>query len=403
MSFVTYLECSATGERYEAGRLQGLSRAGRPLLVRYDLAAVARALGKADLARREPDMWRYRELLPLASADDIISLGEETTPLVPLPGLAFRLGGGEVLVKDEGRMPTGSFKARGLGLAVAMAKSFGVERIALPTAGNAGAALAAYGSRAGIECFVFCPDDAPDVTISEIAYHGAKTYRVNGFVNHCAEIVAKGANEMGWFDFTTLKEPYRIEGKKTMGLELAEQLGWELPDVIFYPTGGGTGLIGMWKAFNELGEMGWIGPKRPRMVVVQSTGCGPLVRAYEEGAAEVVEPWEPVTTSLHGVRVPKPLGDRLCLSVIFESDGFAEVVDDEAVEAARTEIAAKDGLHLCPEGAACAVAYAQALEKGRVERTERVVLFNTASGLKAPMPPASATLDRHRPIDYRAL
>ncbi|MBI4184803.1 MAG: threonine synthase [Proteobacteria bacterium] len=403
MSFVSHLECSLTGERVAAGGPQTVSPAGAPLLVRYDLPRLARALSKAELAKRPPGMWRYLEFLPLRGREDILSLGECETPLVALPRLGARLGGGEILVKDEGRMPTGSFKARGLSIAVAMARAFGVRRIAMPTAGNAGAALAAYGARAGIECFVFCPEDAPEAALREAALHGARVFRVDGLINHCGELVARGAARMGWFDFSTLREPYRIEGKKTMGLELAERLGWRLPDAIFYPTGGGTGLIGMWKAFRELAAIGWVEGRMPRMVAVQSTGCAPLVRAFDQGAAEVREPWAPVETRVHGVRVPKPFGDRLCLKVLAESGGFGEAVADEAVEAMRAEIARSEGLNLSLEGAACAAAYAQALAKGRVGPAERVVLFNCASGLKSEMPAVTRRLDRHAPIDFAAL
>ena len=254
-TFVTHLECSLTGERYEADQLHGLSRAGRPLLVRYDLAAVGAALSRDTLAARETDLWRWRELLPVRQTANVVSLGEVETPLIPIP----RAGGGKVLVKDEGRLPTGSFKARGLVMAVAMAKELGVTRIAMPTNGNAGAALAAYDTRAGIETIVLCPDDTPEVNVREIAMQGARVWRVNGLIDDCGAIVGQGAAEGRWFDFSTLKEPYRIEGKKTMGLELAAQLGWRLPKAIFYPTGGGTGLIGMWTAFDELEQLGWIG------------------------------------------------------------------------------------------------------------------------------------------------
>ena len=401
--YVTHLECSATGERHDADTLQTISRAGKPLLVRYDLDAVKARLTKKRLINRPAEMWRYRELLPMRSASDVISLGEPMTPLISLPAMARKLGGGEVLVKDEGRMPTGSFKARGLAVCVAMLKSFGVTRAAMPTAGNAGAALAAYCSRAGIETFVFCPEDAPEVTVREIALQGANTWRVNGLINHCGAIVAAGTEEMGWYDASTLKEPYRIEGKKTMGLEIAEQLGWDVPDVIFYPTGGGTGLIGMWKAFEELADLGLIGEKRPRMVAVQSTRCGPLVKAFDEGHSEVVEPWDPVTTNLHGVRVPKPFGDFICLQVMRDSGGFGSAVDDDEVAEARLEVAREDGVHLGPEGTACLVAYRQELKRGRVGPDDRVVLFNCASGLKSDMPPMTRHLDRHAPIDFKTL
>ncbi len=402
-NFVTHLDCSRTGERLPPDVLRNVSPAGAPLLVRYDLAAMRQAVSRDELQQRPPDMWRYLEFLPLADATDIVSLGEPMTPLIALTNAQKRLGGGEILVKDEGRMPTGSFKARGLAVAVSMAKAFGVQEIAMPTAGNAGAALAAYCARAGISAQVFCPDDAPETTIREIAFHGAKTWRVNGLINHCGEIVAAGVKEKGWFDFSTLKEPYRIEGKKTMGLELAEQLNWSVPDVIFYPTGGGTGLIGMWKAFEELAALGWISDKRPRMVAVQSTHCGPLVRAFDAGHSEVEEPWAPVTTKIHGVRVPKPFGDFLCLQVLRDSNGFGSMVDDDEVFAAQARTAREDGLHLSLEGAACLVAYEQELATGRVTSSDQVVLFNCASGLKADLPPVETRIDRHNTIGFSAM
>ncbi|MCH7930526.1 MAG: threonine synthase [Proteobacteria bacterium] len=401
-TFVTHLECSATGERHQADRLHGLSRAGKPLLVRYDLDALGEAIDKETLARRPADMWRYREFLPVRRAENIVSLGETVTPIVAVPRLAAKLGGGELLIKDEGRLPTGSFKARGLGMAVSMAKELGVARMAIPTAGNAGAALAAYASRAGIEAYVFCPDDAPEVAISEIEYQGARVYRVNGLINDCGKIVGEGREAMGWFDASTLKEPYRIEGKKTMGLELAEQFGWDLPDVIFYPTGGGTGLIGMWKAFAELGAIGWIGVKRPRMVAVQAAGCAPIVKAFEAGA-EHAEPWPDAHTIAAGMRVPAAIGDFLILRAVRESNGFAIAVDDETIEAARAEVASGEGLHLCPEGAATYAAYEQALSDGRVSKDETALLFNCGNGLKYPLPPVTRRLDHTKPIDYAAL
>ena len=401
-NFVTHLKCGATGEHLPAERLQTVSAAGKPLLVQYDLSAVGAALNRAELGRRPRDMWRYEELLPISRAE-AVSLGENETPLIPLTRLPRALGGGEVLVKDEGRLPTASFKARGLAMAVSMAKRFGIERIAMPTAGNAGAALAAYCRRAGIEAYVFCPEDAPEITVREIAFHGATVYRVNGLINHCGELVRRGSEEMGWFDFSTLKDPYRIEGKKTMGLELVQQLDWEPPDVILYPTGGGTGLIGMWKAFEEMAALGWIGEKRPRMVAVQSIHCGPLVRAYETGAREVPEPWDPVETSIHGVRVPKPLGDTLCMAAIYDSNGFATAIDDAEVEPARRKVADAEGLNLCPEGAACWLAYKQELASGRIAAGERVVIFNSANGLKADMPAMTKRLDRFEEIDFAKL
>ncbi|MBV8494882.1 MAG: threonine synthase, partial [Alphaproteobacteria bacterium] len=282
LTFVTHLECSMTGERYPADQLHGLSRAGKPLLVRYDLDGIRSALSREALAARPQTLWRYREMLPVRRPENVVSLGEVVTPLVSLPRIASRLAkGGEILVKDEGRLPTGSFKARGLALAVSMAKELGIRHMAMPTNGNAGAAMAGYCARAGIKATVFCPDDTPAVNVREIAMQGAAVYLVDGLIDDCGKLVAEGEKTVGWFNCSTLREPYRIEGKKTMGIELAEQLGWDVPDVIFYPTGGGTGIIGMWKAFAELEALGWIGKKRPRMVVVQAAGCAPMVKAWE--------------------------------------------------------------------------------------------------------------------------
>ncbi|MBO44842.1 MAG: threonine synthase [Rhodospirillaceae bacterium] len=402
-SYVTHLECSFSLKHYEPERLYNLSDAGRPLIVRYDLNAIKAAVSPEDLLARPQDMWRFEELLPVLPHAEIVSLGEAWTPLIPLPRISVKFGGGEILVKDEGRMPTGSFKARGLALAVTMAKALGVTNIAMPTAGNAGAALSAYCSRAGLRSTVFCPEDAPETTVREIAFHGAETYRVNGLISHCGELVAQGVDSQGWFDFSTLKEPYRIEGKKTMGLELAEQLDWDVPDLIFYPTGGGTGLIGMWKAFQELEELGWISKKKPRMIAVQSTGCAPLVKAYDEGKAFVDEPWEPVTTKLHGVRVPKPLGDFLCLQVMRDSDGFGVMVSDDDVSDTRAMVAREEGFHLGPEGAACLVAYRQALKAGRITKSDQAIIFNCGNGLKSDLPPMDRSIDRHETIDFGSL
>ena len=397
--FVTHLECAMTGERYEPGPVYNLSRAGKPLLVRYDLAAVRKSLSKDALAARAPDLWRYRELLPIRDAADAVSLGEMMTPLIRAPQLEARLGGGAILVKDEGRLPTGSFKARGIALAVSMAKAFGITHMAMPTNGNAGAALAAYATRAGIKATVFCPEDTPEVNVSEIALQGGAVYRVNGLIDDCGKIVGEGQSKVGWFDTSTLKEPYRIEGKKTMGLELAEQLSWQLPDAIFYPTGGGTGLIGMWKAFAELEAIGFIGAKRPRMIAVQAKGCAPIVRAYETGEEHAAR-WDNAHTIASGIRVPQAIGDFLILRAVRESSGFAIAVDDEAITDALTEMAQVEGLLLCPEGAATYAAYKQSLADGRVSRSDQVVLFNCATGLKYPLPPAGRPLDRHKPIDF---
>ena len=401
-TFVTHLECAMTGERHAADEIHNLSRAGKPLLVRYDLGGLKKALSKQALAARPPDLWRYREMLPVRRTQDIVSLGEAITPLLPLPKMAARLGAGELLVKDEGRLPTGSFKARGLVMAVSMAKAFGIKHMAMPTNGNAGAALAAYASHAGIKTTIFCPEDTPEVNVSEIGLQGAAVYRVNGLIDDCGKLVAEGKAKLGWFDVSTLKEPYRIEGKKTMGLELAEQLGWSVPDVIFYPTGGGTGLIGMWKAFAELEAIGFIGSKRPRMVAVQAAGCAPMVRAYEEGV-EHAPRWENAHTIAAGIRVPQAIGDFLILRAVRESGGFAIAVSDEAIAAGLEEVAREEGFLLCPEGAATYAAYQQSLADGRVSKSEQAVLFNCATGLKYPLPPVRRTLDRHKPIDFAAL
>ncbi len=401
-TFVTHLECSATGRPYPADQVHGLSEEGKPLLVRYDLPALAARLSRDDLRARAPDMWRYREFLPVRRARNIVSLGEPMTPLVSLPASARTVGSGELLVKDESRLPTGSFKARGISVAVSMAKELGLSRMAMPTNGNAGAALAAYCARAGIEAYVFCPDDTPEVNVREIALQGAKVWRVNGQIDDCGRIVAEGTPAMGWFDASTLKEPYRIEGKKTMGLELAEQLGWTLPDVIFYPTGGGTGLIGMWKVFAELGALGWIEGPLPRMVAVQAAGCAPIVRAFESGT-EHAERWENARTWASGIRVPAAIGDFLILRAVRDSHGFAVAVTDEEIRSAQETVARRDGLLLGPEGAATFAAYEKALREQRIAPTNRAVLFNCGTALKYPMPPAEQRLDRNRSIDFSRL
>ena len=401
-TFTSHLECGLTGERFPADQIHTLSRAGKPLLVRYDLEALRRSVTPADLATRLPDFWRYREFLPVRRRENVVSLGETVTPLLRAPRIEQRLGSGEILIKEEGRLPTGSFKARGLALAVSMAKELGIKRMAMATAGNAGAALAAYATRAGIESFVFCPEDAQGPNVGETVLQGAKLYKVNGLINDCAKIVAAGKEAMGWFDTSTLKEPYRIEGKKTMGLELAEQLGWTLPDVIFYPTGGGTGLIGMWKVFDELGRIGWIDGKRPRMVAVQSTGCAPIVRAYEQ-KQEFAEPWQNAATVASGLRVPAALGDFLILRAIRESEGFAVAIPDEVILEARAEVGREEGILLSPEGAATYAAYRQALAEGRIRKSDRVVLFNCGNGLKYPMPDTMLRVDCRKPIDYSKL
>lgn len=401
-TYVSHLECSMTGERYEAGRIHGLSDAGRPLLVRYDLDAMKAGLNKEDIAASGQDgFWRYAGMLPVSGPENRVSLGEVMTPLIPLEQSAGLMGAkpGKAIVKDEGRLPTGSFKARGLCLAVSMAREFGLDHLAIPTNGNAGSAMAAYARRAGMRATVLCPSDTPDINIREIQAQGAATYLVNGLINDCGKIVGEGKESVGWFDVSTLKEPYRIEGKKTMGLELAEQLGWKLPDVIFYPTGGGTGLIGMWKAFAELKELGWIDGPMPRMVAVQAEGCAPIVRAWEAGE-EHAPLWQDAHTVAAGIRVPIAVGDFLIIRAVRESGGFAMAVSDEDIMDLRDGIAREEGLLLCPEGAATAVAYKRALEDGLVGADDTAILYNCATGLKYPLPPVDGRIDKDQPVDY---
>jgi threonine synthase len=396
-SYATHLECSVSGDTYDIRKLQSLSAAGKPLLARYDLEALRRELRREEIARRPPDLWRWHELLPLEDPAWIVSLGEVETPLIVLSHSPRPAGFRPPTVKDEARLPTGSFKARGLAVAVSMAKARRVRRLAIPTNGNAGAAMAAYAARAGLEAFCFCPDDTPEINLSEIALQGAAVWRVNGLINDCARLVEAGKSKFGWFDLSTLKEPYRIEGKKTMGLELAVQTDWQLPDVVFYPTGGGTGLIGMWKAWQELAALGWIAAPLPRLVAVQSTGCAPIVRAFDSGASTATA-WENARTIAAGIRVPAALGDFLILEALRESGGFALAVPDSAIEAARQQVGSRDGLLLSPEGAATYAAYLEAAEGGRLRASDRVVLFNCASGLKYPMPAVTARMDVRAPF-----
>ena len=338
----------------------------------------------------------------MADYSNRAELGETATPILPLDRTAARLGAGTLLVKDEGRLPTGSFKARGLALAISMAKELGITSIAMPTNGNAGAAAAAYAAAAGIEAVIFAPQETPEINIREIAAYGARVYRVNGQIDDCGKLVAAGKASRGWFDLSTLKEPYRIEGKKTMGLELAEQLGWQLPDVIFYPTGGGTGLIGMWKGFAEMEAIGLIGPERPRMVAVQAEGCAPIVRAFEAGERHATR-WDDPATVAAGIRVPQAVGDFLILDAVRESGGFAIAVTDAAIENAVASVARDDGTLLCPEGGATLAAYEKSLELGLVNRQEKALLFNCATGLKYPLTDQSRTLDRHAEIDWSTI
>ena len=400
-NFVTHLECSLTGKKYEKNKIHGLSDEGKPLLVRYDLEAMKKVVSRDDVGNsNEPGFWRYSFMLPVEKKEDRVSLGEVVTPLIKLDSSVKRLDiNASVMVKDEGLLPTSSFKARGLALAVSMAKQLKLNHLAIPTNGNAGAALAAYASRAGIKSTVFCPDDTPEINIREIERLGAETFMVNGLINECGKIVLEGKEKVGWFDVSTLKEPYRIEGKKTMGLELAEQLNWTLPDVIFYPTGGGTGLIGMWKAFSELLELGWIENKMPRMVAVQAEGCAPIYKAWNEGK-EFAPLWDDAKTIAAGIRVPVAVGDFLIIRAVNESNGFSITVNDNEIVNARDEISVSEGTLLCPEGAATFAAYKKALSSNLVSKNESVVLFNCATGLKYQLPEVSNFINKNDPIDY---
>ncbi|MBL6850765.1 MAG: threonine synthase [Alphaproteobacteria bacterium] len=401
--YVTHLECSMTGKKYPANEIQGLSEVGRPLLVRYDLEKIKKEISREEISNSKIDgLWRYSPLLPVKNPEDRVTLGEIITPLIKLINSVNynKEDKGLVLIKDEGRLPTGSFKARGLCLAVSMAKQFKLNHLAIPTNGNAGAAMAAYATHAGIKSTVFCPEDTPDINIREIQSLGAETFLVNGLINDCGKIVGEGKEEVGWFDVSTLKEPYRIEGKKTMGLELAEQLNWELPDVIFYPTGGGTGLIGMWKAFLELKELGWVKGKLPRMVAVQAEGCAPIVKAWENGE-EHAPLWKDAYTKAAGIRVPVAVGDFLIIRAVNESKGFAIAISDEEIMQTRDRVAYTDGCFLCPEGAATMRAYEKALSKKLITKQDKVVLFNCATGLKYPLPAVTNKLDKNKKIDYK--
>lgn len=381
-STLTHLECSRCRATHSAGRLQNLCPCGGPLLARYDLAAAARTLTRGSLAGRPYTLWRCAEVLP-GKASEAVTLGEGGTPLLRLERLGSELGCPQLYLKDESFNPTGSFKARGLAVAVSQARALGARRLAIPTAGNAGGALAAYASRAGLEAHIFMPRDAPRANRLECEAHGAHLTLVDGLIGDCARLLAERKEREGWFDVSTLKEPCRIEGKKTMGYELFEQLGGRLPDAIFYPTGGGVGLIGMWKAFVEMEALGWIGPERPKMISVQASGCAPIVRAFEQGKRES-EPWPQAEaqTLAAGLRVPKALGDFLVLDALYESRGAAVAVDDAEILAAVRRLAQREGIFACPEGAATLAALPGLLERGLLRPDETIVLFNTGSGMK---------------------
>jgi threonine synthase len=378
---VTHLECALCNKIFKAGEIHGLCDCGGPLLVRYNLQRIRQTWDRSQLAHAPDNMWRYGPVLPVTQPTSIISLGEGMTPLLPIARSAARLGSSNLLLKDEALNPTGSFKARGLSCAVSMCHQLGVKKIAIPSAGNAASALSAYAAAAGIEAYVFMPRDVPQSNFIECKAYGAHVTLVDGLISDCAKIVAARKDAEGWFDISTLKEPYRIEGKKTMGYELVEQLGWRVPDAIFYPTGGGVGLIGMWKAFDEMEQLGWIGPKRPKMIAVQAEGCAPMVRAFERHEQRS-EFWQNASTVAAGLRVPKPLGDFLILDAVKKSGGAAIAVSDTELIDAGIQLAADEGIFIAPEGAACLPALGKTLKSGLLTPEDEVVIYNTGSGLK---------------------
>jgi len=405
MSYFTHLECTACGESHDADKVQTVcKKCGKPLFARYDLEEVKEAVTRRELVGREATMWRYWELLPVKSRRNAVCLGEGWTPLVHTPRLGERIGLNDLWVKDEGIIPTGTFKARGLSMAISKAKELGITRVALPSAGNAAGAMAAYGARAGMEVYVFMPKDAPKVNMVESQVVGAKVVLVDGFITDAGKLVREGNQEMGWFNVATLGEPYRVEGKKTMGIEVAEQMDWTLPDVIVYPTGGGTGIIGMWKVFDELEELGWIGGERPRMISVQAEGCAPIVKAYEEGKEES-EYFQNAETLAAGLRVPKALGDFLVLRAARESGGACVSVTDEEIMESVGQVGVAEGIFACPEGAATLAALKKLLASGDLDGDESVVLFNTGSGLKYTdlFEVDAPVADPAKPFDYKSL
>lgn len=383
-SFLSHLECSACGEIYSADELHNTCAVcGKVLYARYDLAALKRSMTPRDLDTRVSTMWRWHELLPVRDETNVVTLGEGGMPLLHAATLGRALGFEHLYIKEEGLNPTGSFKARGMATAVSRARELGVTRMATPSAGNAAGALAAYGAAAGVQTYVFMPRDAPEINKLESFITGAQVYLVNGLINDAGKIVKTLAPERGWFDVSTLKEPYRAEGKKTMGLELAAQFGWRLPDAIIYPTGGGTGIIGMWKAFDELEQLGWIGSARPKMISVQAAGCAPIVKAFTEGELTAL-PWQNAQTIADGLRVPAPFADYLILNILRESRGTALTVSDDEIRAAVHDLARGQGMFVAPEGAATYAAFKHLAASGFLQPQERVVLFNTGTGLKYP-------------------
>jgi threonine synthase len=402
--FVSHLESALDGTRFPPGRVYGVHR-DRPLWVRYDLHAVARSLRPSDLETRPPSLWRYRELLPLPGNEEPVSLGEGFTPLLACQRIGRELGLTRLLMKDESQLPTGSFKSRGMAVAVSMARSFGLRRLAVPTAGNAGGALAAYGARAGLDVYVFMPEDTPVINQIEAALFGARAFLVNGLITDCGRIVREGAAAMNWFDMSTLKEPYRLEGKKTMGLELAEQLGWRLPDVILYPTGGGTGLIGMWKAFQELRELGWLRSERlPRLIACQSDGCAPIIRAFDRGQ-RFAEPVSAPHTVASGLRVPAAVGDFMILDAVRESGGCAVAGRETQIRPWMRRVGSLEGVAICPETAVCFDCLESLQKAGKVQGDEEIVIFNTGGAQKYPEVAQTrlVRVDKNRPIDFQSL
>lgn len=381
MTTLSHLECSLCRKRHERGEIHNLCSCGGPLLVRYDLEKARENWSREWLAGSPSSMWRYAPVLPVGRPESVVSLGEGFTPLVRADRLGAKIGAKNLWVKDEGMNPTGSFKARGMSCAISMCVELGVKRVAVPSAGNAASATAAYAAAAGLEAHIFMPRDVPQANYIECKAMGAHVTLVDGLISDCGRIVSERKAAEGWFDVSTLKEPYRIEGKKTMGYELAEQFRWELPDAVFYPTGGGVGMIGMWKAFDEMEQLGWISSKRPKMICVQVAGCQPVVRAFEQGAGRS-EFWQNAYTVASGLRVPKPLGDFLVLEAVRESGGTAVAVTDEEMLDAGIELAAMEGMFAAPEGAACFAALKNLLASGFLKAEERIAVYNTGSGLK---------------------
>ena len=398
-SFLSHLDCSRTGERFDADAVQGLSPSGAPLLARYDLDGVREAVTPKEIAGREPTLWRYHEVLPVRSPEHVVSLGEGMTPLLRLPRYGRELGLSRLWMKDEGLVPTGTFKARGAAVGVSRAAELGVRGIAMPTNGNAGAAWALYAARAGLTSLIAMPDDAPAITMRECVAAGAELYRVDGLIGDAGKLVAAAVpRREGVQDVSTLKEPYRIEGKKTMGYEIAEQFGWRLPDVILYPTGGGVGIIGIYKALLEMRELGWVSGDLPKLVAVQATGCAPIVSAFERGARES-EPFPDARTVAFGITVPKAVGDFLVLDAVYATGGTAVAVTDEELLAAQRELTEREGTFVCPEGGACFAALRHLRESGWLGGDEDVVVLNTGAGIKYPEtvtaePPLLAPGDR---------